>query len=95
MRKISLSIAMSLDGYIAKPNDGLTFLKLVEKVGGENGYGENGTRLKTADWSKHLTLQQQKRLTQDWHNYIKNEKINKEPLIKVLQNGGFKTKLKI
>ena len=31
MRKISLFIAMSLDGYIAKPNDDLSFLKLVEK----------------------------------------------------------------
>ena len=45
MRKIPLFIAMSLDGYIAKPNDGLTFLKLVEKAGGDYGYGENGTRL--------------------------------------------------
>lgn len=33
MRKISLFIAMSLDGYIAKPNDDLSFLKLVEKEG--------------------------------------------------------------
>jgi hypothetical protein len=31
MRKISLFIATSLDGYIAKPNDDLDFLKLVEK----------------------------------------------------------------
>lgn len=40
MRKISLFIAMSLDGYIAKPNDDLTFLKLVEKVGEDYGYEE-------------------------------------------------------
>jgi dihydrofolate reductase len=40
MRKISLFIAMSLDGYIAKPNDDLTFLKLVEKAGEDYGYGE-------------------------------------------------------
>lgn len=40
MRKISLFIAMSLDGYIAKPNDDLTFLKLVEKVGEDYGYAE-------------------------------------------------------
>ena len=40
MRKISLFIAMSLDGYIAKPNDDLTFLKLVEKTGEDYGYGE-------------------------------------------------------
>ena len=40
MRKISLFIATSLDGYIAKPNDDLTFLKLVEKAGEDYGYGE-------------------------------------------------------
>ena len=40
MRKISLFIAMSLDGYIAKPNVDLTFLKLVEKAGEDYGYGE-------------------------------------------------------
>ncbi len=40
MRKISLFIAMSLDGYIAKPNDDLTFLKRVEKAGEDYGYGE-------------------------------------------------------
>lgn len=38
MRKISLFIAMSLDGYIAKPNDDLSFLKLVEKEGEDYGY---------------------------------------------------------
>lgn len=40
MRKISLFIAMSLDGYIAKPDDDLSFLKLVEKAGEDYGYGE-------------------------------------------------------
>lgn len=40
MRKISLFIAMSLDGYIAKPNDDLSFLKLVEKQGEDYGYSE-------------------------------------------------------
>src|SRR5690554_4428249 len=38
MRKLSLFIAMSLDGYIAKPNDDLSFLKLVEKEGEDYGY---------------------------------------------------------
>ncbi len=38
MRKISLFIAMSLDGYIAKPDDDLSFLKLVEKEGEDYGY---------------------------------------------------------
>ncbi|MBD1425805.1 dihydrofolate reductase family protein [Sphingobacterium arenae] len=40
MRKISLFIATSLDGYIAKPNDDLSFLKDVEKEGEDYGYAE-------------------------------------------------------
>ncbi|WAC41545.1 dihydrofolate reductase family protein [Pedobacter sp. SL55] len=40
MRKICLFIAMSLDGYIAKPNDDLSFLKLVEKEGEDYGYAQ-------------------------------------------------------
>lgn len=40
MRKISLFIATSLDGYIAKPNDDLSFLTLVEKEGEDYGYAE-------------------------------------------------------
>ncbi len=38
MRKLALFIATSLDGYIAKPNDDLSFLKLVEKEGEDYGY---------------------------------------------------------
>ena len=38
MRKISLFIAASIDGYIAKPNDDLSFLKIVEKEGEDYGY---------------------------------------------------------
>lgn len=40
MRKLSLFIATSLEGYIAKPNDHLSFLKLVEKEDEDYGYGE-------------------------------------------------------
>jgi dihydrofolate reductase len=40
MRKLSLFIAMSLDGYIAKPNDDLSFLKIVEKEGEDYGYSK-------------------------------------------------------
>ena len=40
MRTISLFIATSLDGYIAKPNNDLGFLKLVEKEGEDYGYKE-------------------------------------------------------
>lgn len=38
MGKLSLFIAASLDGYIAKPNDDLSFLKKVEKEGEDYGY---------------------------------------------------------
>ena len=41
MRKLALFIAMSLDGYIAKPNDDLSFLSLVEKAGEDYGYAVN------------------------------------------------------
>jgi len=47
MRKISLFIAMSLDGYIAKPNDDLSFLKLVEKKGEDYGYAEFTSKIDT------------------------------------------------
>ncbi|UMY64978.1 MULTISPECIES: dihydrofolate reductase family protein [unclassified Flavobacterium] len=40
MRNITLFIACSLDGYIAKPNDDLRFLKLVEKQGEDYGYAD-------------------------------------------------------
>lgn len=40
MRKLSIFIAISLDGYIAKPNDDLSFLKMVEKEGEDYGYAE-------------------------------------------------------
>lgn len=47
MRKISLFIAMSLDGYIAKSNDDLSFLKLVEKEGEDYGYAEFTSKIDT------------------------------------------------
>lgn len=47
MRKLSLFIATSLDGYIAKPNDDLSFLKLVEKEGEDYGYAEFTTNIDT------------------------------------------------
>lgn len=40
MRKLSLFIATSLDGYIAKPNDDLSFLQMVEKEGEDYGYAK-------------------------------------------------------
>ena len=39
-RKTILYIAASLDGYIAKPNDDLSFLSLAEKQGEDYGYAD-------------------------------------------------------
>jgi dihydrofolate reductase len=39
-RKLILYIATSLEGYIAAPNDDLSFLSLVQKEGLDYGYGE-------------------------------------------------------
>jgi dihydrofolate reductase len=38
--KSVLYIAMSLDGFIAKPNDDLSFLSIVAKLGEDYGYSE-------------------------------------------------------
>lgn len=38
MRKVVVYIACSLDGYIAKPNDDLSFLSIVEQEGEDYGY---------------------------------------------------------
>lgn len=37
-RKVIVYIAASLDGYIAKPNDDLSFLSIVQKEGEDYGY---------------------------------------------------------
>jgi len=57
MRILSIFIATSLDGYIAKPNDNLDFLKLVEQEGEDYGYAEFAATIdtiiigrKTYDW---------------------------------------------
>lgn len=39
-RKVILYIAVSLDGYIAKPNDDLSFLSIVEQEGEDYGYAD-------------------------------------------------------
>jgi len=39
-RKVILYIATSLDGYIAKPNDDLGFLSIVDQEGQDYGYAE-------------------------------------------------------
>jgi dihydrofolate reductase len=56
-RKLILYIASSLDGYIAKPNDDLSFLEIVHRKGEDYGYHEFLTKVdtvilgrKTYDW---------------------------------------------
>ncbi len=56
-RKLILFVASSLDGYIAQPNDDLSFLKMVEKAGEDYGYTEFTATIdtiivgrKTYDW---------------------------------------------
>lgn len=39
-RKVVLYIAVSLDGYIAKPDDDLSFLSIVEEEGQDYGYAD-------------------------------------------------------
>jgi dihydrofolate reductase len=39
-RKVIIYIAVSLDGYIAKPNDDLGFLSIVEEEGQDYGYAD-------------------------------------------------------
>jgi len=39
-RKVILYIATSLDGYIAQPNDDLSFLSIVQKDGEDYGYAD-------------------------------------------------------
>ncbi len=56
-KKLILYIAMSLDGYIAKPNDDLSFLSIVDKEGEDYGYADFVSTIdtvimgrKTYDW---------------------------------------------
>lgn len=61
-RKLTVYIAMSLDGFIAKPGDDLSFLSCVEKEGEDYGYSSFYERIdtvimgrKTYDWVYSMT----------------------------------------
>ncbi|MDT3695363.1 MAG: dihydrofolate reductase family protein [Ignavibacterium sp.] len=56
-RKVILYIAASLDGYIAKPNDDLSFLSIVQQDGEDYGY---------ADFVKSVDTVILGRRTYDW-----------------------------
>lgn len=56
-RKLTIFIATSLDGFIAQPNDDLSFLKIVEQEGEDYGYADFTATIdtiilgrKTYDW---------------------------------------------
>lgn len=51
-RKVVLYIAMSLDGYIAKEDDNLDFLSLVETPGEDFGYADFIQHVDTIIWGR-------------------------------------------
>jgi dihydrofolate reductase len=51
-RPVILYIAMSLDGYIAKDEDNLDFLSLVERSGEDYGYAAFQTEVDTLIWGR-------------------------------------------
>jgi len=51
-RKVILYIAMSLDGYIAKQNDDISFLSLVEEKAEDYGYAEFVKTVDTVIWGR-------------------------------------------
>jgi dihydrofolate reductase len=51
-RKVILYIAMSLDGYIAKQNDDISFLSVVEQKGEDYGYAEFIKTVDTVIWGR-------------------------------------------
>ena len=62
MRKVILYIAMSVDGYIAKPNDDLDFLSIVKSEDEDYGYSDFKKKIdtvimgrRTYDWIMNLT----------------------------------------
>ncbi len=63
-RKVILYIAMSVDGYIAKPGDDLSFLSIVEEEGQDYGYADFISTVdtvvlgrKTYDWVMKQVLE--------------------------------------
>lgn len=51
-RKVILYIAMSLDGYIAKPDGDIHFLSMVEKEGEDYGYTAFNKNVDTVIWGR-------------------------------------------
>lgn len=51
-RKLNLYIAMSLDGYIAKKDDNIDFLSMVEVPGEDYGYADFVQQIDTVIWGR-------------------------------------------
>jgi len=51
-RKLILFIAMSIDGYIARKDDNIDFLKLVEIPGEDYGYADHLQNIDTIIWGR-------------------------------------------
>lgn len=51
-RKLTLYIAMSLDGYIATKDNNLDFLSIVEKAGEDYGYADFLSQVDTVIWGR-------------------------------------------
>ena len=51
-RKVILYIAMSLDGYIAKHDDNIDFLSIVETPGEDFGYHDFLQNIDTVIWGR-------------------------------------------
>ncbi|MDX9880821.1 MAG: dihydrofolate reductase family protein [Prolixibacteraceae bacterium] len=51
-RKVILFIAMSLDGYIAKPDDDISFLSMVGQEGEDYGYASFVKNVDTVIWGR-------------------------------------------
>ncbi|HEY0670131.1 MAG TPA: hypothetical protein VGD22_18265 [Sphingobacteriaceae bacterium] len=51
-RKLNLYIAMSIDGYIAKANDNIDFLSIVETPGEDFGYADFLANIDTVIWGR-------------------------------------------
>jgi len=78
MRKVILYISCSLDGYIAKPGDDLSFLERVEKEGENYGYAEFYNSVDTVIMGRRTYEWVKKQISQPPHTGKKTYVITRE-----------------
>lgn len=66
-RKVVLFIAMSVDGYIAKEEDNIDFLSIVERPGEDYGYADLNRTVDTVIWGRK-TYDKVLTLSTDFHH---------------------------